>query len=83
MLTRSPRAGYNHTRDIYRCYVQDRIVEFARFDESQTQRRVNAFIMSGLFFPPNARFVLLCHIMTPPHSARRRPPYPYVMKELV
>ena len=38
-----------HTRDIYRCYVQDRIIEFARFDESQTQRQVNAFIMSGLY----------------------------------
>ena len=26
------------------------------------------------FFPPNARFVLLCHYMTPPYSARRRLP---------
>ena len=33
---------------------------------------VNAFIMSGLFFPPNTRFVLLCHHVTPSYSARRR-----------
>lgn len=44
------------------------------YRKSQTQRRVNAFIMSGLSFPPNARFVLLCHHVTPPYSARRRLP---------
>ena len=41
------------------------------FRPSQTQRQVNAFNMSGLHFPPNTRFALLCHIVTPPYSARR------------
>lgn len=41
---------------------------------------VNAFIMSGLFFPPNARFALLCHIVTLPYSARRRQPRPVSCK---
>ena len=61
-----------HTRDIYRCYAQDQIFEFARFDTSRTQRRVNAFNMFGLHSPPNTRFVQLCHIVTPPYSTRRR-----------
>lgn len=55
-----------HTRDIYRCYVQDRIIEFARFDESQTQRQVNAFIMSGLFSHPTPASYCFVMFMTPP-----------------
>ena len=39
----------NHTRSIYRCYVQDFEYEFCENScMSQTQRRVNAFNMSGL-----------------------------------
>ena len=65
----------NHTRDIYRCYVQDWILKFCEnFCKSQTQRRVNAFLKYVLDynFPPNARFVSLCPIVTSPYLARRK-----------
>lgn len=49
-------------RDIYRCLVQDRIFcNFRDYDVSQTKRQVNAFNMSGLCFPPKARFVRIIH----------------------
>ena len=64
----------NHTRDIYRCYIQDWTLKFCEnFYVSQTQRRVNAFhYVLDYNLPPNARFVWLCHIVTQPYSARRR-----------
>ena len=38
----------NTSRDIYRCYVLDEILKFARFPSSKTKRQVNAFsIMSS------------------------------------
>ena len=52
-LAQNHTGWYNHTRDIYRCCVQDCENEFARFDGSQTERQVNALIMSCLFCPPN------------------------------
>ena len=62
----------NHTRDIYRCYVHDRIGKFCEdFDASRTERKVNAFIMSWTSFPPSTRFVWFC-LSASPHSARRR-----------
>ena len=42
---------------IYRCYVRDLDIEFARFDVSRTKRQVNAFIMSCLFTHPH---LLIC-----------------------
>ena len=58
-------------------FVQDyNALSFARFQCALNRALVNAFIMSGLSFPPNARFVLLCHLVTPPYSARRRLPRP-------
>ena len=46
-LQGTPRIGYNHTRDIYRCYVQDRdTLNLRDSSSSQTQRQVNALIMS-------------------------------------
>jgi len=57
-------------------YIRDLDTERLQdFSVSQTQRRVNAFNMSWTTSPPNARFVLLCHIVTPPYLARRGLPH--------
>ena len=72
MLIRSPQEWYNHTRDIYRCYVQDLDYEFARFGTSQTQRQVNAFNMSWTKFPPLPLCIALS--LTPPYQERRGQP---------
>lgn len=84
MLTRSPRAGYitPGTSTVAK-FKTKHFCDLLDYRPSQTQRQVNAFIMSGLYSPPTARFVLLCHLLTPPYSARRRLPYLYITKELV
>ena len=75
---------YNHTRVIYRCYVQDRILKLARF-----QRVSNLALSKRLQYvldyisPPNTRFVLPCLIVTQPYSARRGLPQGMPAKERV
>ena len=60
----------NHTRDIYRCNVRDRIRKFARFQFVKNRASSKRLYMSWTSFPPNTRFVLFC-LMASLHSARR------------
>ena len=55
----------SHPEGIYRCNAQDCTWKLRSFDSSRTERRVNAFIMSGLLHPMPA----LCkNTYTPPSA---------------
>lgn len=80
VLTRSPRERYNHTRDIYR-WLCSRLwlCEFARFDVSRTERRVNAFLICLDFnvSPPISRQAVRWPKL-PSRLTRRRLPACYL-----
>lgn len=73
MLTRTPQDWYNHTRDIYRCFVQDyNIVMFARFrcvSNTASSKRLN---MSWTTFPTQSP---LRTVLPVPYLARRELPH--------
>ena len=60
----------NHTRDIYRCNVRDRIRKFARFQFVMNRASSKRLYMSWTSFPPNTRFMRFC-LMASPRLARR------------
>ena len=61
VLTRSPRVGYITPGTSTVATFKTGLLNLLDYKKSQTQRRVNAFIMSGLHFPPNARFMQYYH----------------------
>ena len=75
VLIRSPRSDIITPGTSTVAKFKTMILWFARLQEVSNTASSKRLHYVWTIFPPNARFVPLCHHVTPPYSARRRLPF--------